>query len=256
MSRPMDLLADFTLDVWLLARFSDRLGPAPLDGRTWERAVAGLLHRPGFTRRQGPGTLTLFGSTARSGVAHEIDSAAGGRRGSFIIECKTTGSGISKGDAAIFHYKVMDFYERKIEIAANEKWWRFLCGAVPTPAPARAAAIGLGLLVCDPARLPLPVLVRAAGRPAADMHLPETLLQEIVRLGERALCCHQDRWPYRPLLREIGFNPHRWRDSEIQDLLWLEDELSGSLLDLYEKHRPGVLERRAMNVIWQARKTA
>jgi hypothetical protein len=45
MSRPLDLLADFTLDVWLLARFSDRLGPAHLDSRAWECAVAGVLHR-------------------------------------------------------------------------------------------------------------------------------------------------------------------------------------------------------------------
>jgi hypothetical protein len=88
------------------------------------------------------------------------------------------------------------------------------------------------------------------------MHLPETLLQEIVRLGERALCPQQERWPYRAHCREIRFNPHHWKDSEIEDLLWLEDELSRCLLDLYEKHRPGALERRAMKLMWQARKVA
>jgi hypothetical protein len=88
------------------------------------------------------------------------------------------------------------------------------------------------------------------------MHLPETLLREIVRLGERALCCHQERWPYRVGSRQIMFNPHRWHDDEIEDLLWLEDQLSDCVLDLFEKRRPGLLEQRATELLWQARKVA
>src|SRR6266850_1350378 len=170
------------LDVWLVAKFAPRLDGASLEGRAWERTVAGLLYRPGFMRRQGPGSQTLFGSTSASGVHHEIDGAADGWRGCFIVECKATAGGISKADAALFHFKVMDFYQRKIVSASKERWWRILCGTTGTAFAARAAAVSLGLLVCDPDRLPLPVLVRAAGRPAADMHLPEPLLQEIVRL--------------------------------------------------------------------------
>lgn len=252
----LDLLADFTLDVWLVARFAPPLGGAVLEGRAWERTVAGLLYRPGFTRRQGPGNHSLFGSVSASGVRHEIDGAADGWRGSFIVECKATMGGISKGDAALFHFKVMDFYQRKIETAAAEKWWRILCGTNSTTFTARAAAVSLGLLVCDPSRLPLPVLMRIAGNPTADMHLPETLLQEIVRLGERALCTQQERWPYRVPAGEISFRPNHWKDSEIKDFLWLEDELSGCVIDLYARLRPGMLERRAMNLIWQARKVA
>ncbi len=256
MPQSLDLLAEFTLDVWLLAKFSLQLGGEMLEGRTWERTVAGLLYRPGFTRRQGPGNLSLFGSRSASGVSHEIDSAADSWRGSFILECKATAGGISKADAALFHFKVMDFYQKKIVAVAGERWWPILCGTMPTPSTARAAAISLGILVCDPGRFPLPVLVRAASRPAADMYLPEALLQEVVRLGERALCPVQERWPYRAYTGEIRFNPNHWKDSEISDLLWLEDELSGCLLDLYEKYRPGALARRALDLIWRARKVA
>ncbi len=88
------------------------------------------------------------------------------------------------------------------------------------------------------------------------MHLPELLLQEIVRLGERALGTQQERWPYHVPAREISFKPDHWNDSEIRDLLWLEDELSGCLLELYDRLRPGALERRATNLIWHARKVA
>ena len=201
-----------------LSRGSRREPPAmELDGRLWERTVAGLLHRPGFTRRQGPGSLNLFGSPTLSGARHEIDAAADSWRGLFMVECKATAGGITKSDAAIFYCKIMDYYQSKIKAAAQEQWWGFLCGTEPTPASARASAVNLGLLVCDPARLPLPVLFRAASRPAADMHLSETLLQEIVRLGERAFCCHQERWPYQAESRKIAFNPHRWRDGEIED---------------------------------------
>lgn len=227
-----------------------------LDGRTWERTVSGLLYRPGFTRRQGPGSLTLFGSPSASGVNHEIDGAADGWRGTVIVESKAITGGISKGDVAIFHYKVMDFYQKKIATAASEKWWPVLCSATPSAISARAAAMSLGLLVCDPSRLPLPVLVRAAGRPAADMYLPESLLQELVRLGERALQPLQERWAYRAATGEISFSPRHWKDAEISDLLWLENELSECLLGLYAKHRPGVLEDRAKSLIWRARKSA
>ncbi len=194
MVRLLDLLADFTFDVWLVARYAPQLGGLVLDGRTWERTVAGLIHRPGFTRRQGPGSVTLFGSASASGVHHEIDGAGDGWRGSFIVECKATTDGITKADAALFHCKVMDFYQKKIITTSGEKWWCLLCGTTATAMPARATALSLGLLICDPDRLPLAVLVRAASRPAADMHLPEPLLQEIVRLGERALSPQQKRW--------------------------------------------------------------
>jgi len=254
--RSLDLLAAFTLDTWLLARFASHLGGATSDGRAWERAVAGLLYRPGFTRRQGPGNLSLFGSRSASGVHHEIDSAADSYNGLFVVESKDTAGGISKADAALFHYKVADYYQSKVVTASRESWWGFLCATSQTSAQVRATALSLGLLVCDPDRLPLPVLFRAASRPAAEMLLPETLLQEIVRLGEGALSTLQQRWRYDARSREISFSTRRWRENEIDDLMWLEDELSAYLIALYEKNRPRVLERRAMNLIRQARKVA
>jgi hypothetical protein len=48
----LDLLAEFTLDVWLAAKFAPQTESVRHDGRAWERMVAGMLYRPGFTRRQ------------------------------------------------------------------------------------------------------------------------------------------------------------------------------------------------------------
>ena len=218
--------------------------------------VASLLYRPGFSRRQGPGNHTLFGALSASGVEHEIDGAADGWRGCVMVECKATETGISKGDVALFHIKVMDFYQAKIATVCGEQWWRVLCGTKVSAPAARATAVNLGLLICDPGRLPLPVLVRAAARPSADLHLPEAHLQEIVRLGERALRPQQERWPYRADAKEIIFKPDLWKNNEIEDLLWLEDELTGSLLNVYERYRPGALQRRAESLFLRARKVA
>lgn len=250
-----NLLTDFALDAWLVARFAPQLRVG-LDGRTWERAVAGLLYRPGLARRQGPGSLSLFGGPSLSGAPHEIDGAASSRQGCAIVECKATGGGITKGDVAIFHFKVMDFYKRSIASAAHECWWPFMCGTLPTAWSARAAALSLGLLICDPGRLPLPVLLRAAGQSSADMHLPEKLLQELARLGEQVFCSLQKRWRYRAVSRELVFELHRWTGSGIEELLWLEDELSGLLLELFERRRPGMLEAMAQKLIWQVKKVA
>lgn len=255
MSRPLDLLADFTLDAWLIAKFAPRLG-VTLDGRAWERSVASLLHRPGFSRKQGPGSLRLFNLPAASGVNHEIDGAASSKRGSIVLECKATGAGITKADVAIFHFKVMDFYKRAVFTASRENWWCTMCGTSRTDHSARAAALSVGLLVCDPDRLPLPVLLRAAGKPTADLRFSDTLLQEIVRLGERALRPQQLQWPYYAHAGEIVSRPGDWTHSETADLMWLEDELSSSLLELYERRRPGVLENRAKALIYHARKVA
>lgn len=252
----LNLLAELTLDAWLIARFGPQSGITLLTGRTWERTVSGLLYRPGFARRQGPGSVTLFGYPSASGMNHEIDAAADGWRGSVIVECKAVGDGIAKGDVALFHFKVMDFYQNQILKASRDKWWPLLCSATPTPVPARATALSLGVLLCDPGRLPLPVLMRAAGRPAADMHLPEALLQEIVRLGGRALQPLQERWPYSPAEGKIGFSPRYWTSAEIADLLWLEDELSRCLLGLYASRRTGILDQRARDLMWRARKAA
>jgi len=250
----LNLLAELTLDAWLVARYAPQAGIDLLTGRNWERTVYGLLYRPGFTRRQGPGCVTLFGSPSASGVNHEIDGAADGWRGSVIVECKAVADGIAKGDVTLFHFKVMDFYQKQILKASQEKWWPLICSATPTPMPARATALSMGMLLCDPARLPLPALVRAASRPAADLHLPEPLLQEIVRLGKRALLPLQERWQYCPATGQISFSPRHWTSAYITDILWLEDELSGCLLDLYASHRSGIFEERATDLIWRARK--
>ena len=246
MSSGLDLLTDLSLDAWLLAQAATgSCGDQLVDGRVWERAVGSLLQRPGLVRRQGPGETTLFGVPSASGIRHELDAAADGDSCCVIIECKSKAEGVTKADAALFHQKTMDYYCSRPQRIGSEHWWRLIVSSSPVSESVRGFCVHLGVILCDPARLPLPVLVRTAGRPTADSHLREVLLQEVVRLGEPILLSMQERWPYEHRDNEIRFKPRLWRGREIEDLLWVQDEMSSDLLDLYDPHRPGLLKQRA-----------
>ena len=47
----------------------------------------------------------------------------------------------------------------------------------------RRSCVTLGIVLCEPEALPLPLLLRIAGKPNADEYLPETQLAELVRLA-------------------------------------------------------------------------
>ena len=250
------VLAEVTLDAWLLARASQDLSATLVDGRIWERAVCDLLRRPGLSCRQGPGMTTLFGFGTASGIGHEIDGAATGLGGSIILECKSQGGGVTKADATLFQEKTLDFYFDRPEAIGRDRWWRCIASSSPVSDTVRAFCVHLGLVLCDPMRLPLPAVMRMACHPSADLHLRETLLQEMVRLGGTALVPMQNRWEYDHSAREIRLKPRVISPADIQDLLWLQDELGADILDLYDLHRPGALEKRGIRLLGELKKAA
>lgn len=251
----LELLAEFSLDAWLLARSTHDPGGSPVDGRAWERAVGDLLRRVPMPNRQRAGLTTLFGVQAASGVAHELDACAAGGGTLVVVECKSQTSGVTKADAALLHEKTLDFFCAKPGHFHTQRWWRIVASSTPVADSVRAFCVSLGLVLTEPGRLPLPVVLRIASRPGADMHLREALLQDAVRIGERVLVPLQDRWLYHAQAEEIRFRPAPLSPNEIQDLLWLQEELGSDILDLYDLHRPGTLERRAEKLLRTLRPT-
>ena len=246
MARAFDVLAELTFKAWLLARAAN-LSRDLVDGRIWERTVGDLLRRPGFIHHQGSGETTLFGHLPASGVRHELDACAADWAGNMILlECKSQRSGVTKAEAALFHEKTLDFYCARPHSDGQERWWRLIVSSVPISDDAvRAFCVQLGLILCDPERPPFPVILKIASHPNADMYLREMLLQEVVRMGELALQPMQDRWVYDPVAHDIRFRPQVLRNAgEIRDLLYLQDTLGQDIYDLYESHRPDILERQ------------
>src|SRR5690349_14235370 len=199
-----DLLAEISLDAFLAGRYCFD-GPGLPEGRAWERSIATLLHRPGLSRHQEAGFTTLFGTRSLSGCGHELDAAANGWRGCYLIECKAQGCGVDKSEVATFELKTFDYYAAQLGTAVRDRWWRMLVSAAPVTDSVRALCYRIGIVLCDPRRFPLPVLVRAAGLPAADEVLAAIKLRELLRLGETPCQPLQERW--RIVGDEIHFRP-------------------------------------------------
>jgi hypothetical protein len=242
----LDLLAETCLDLYLLARCAWRQD-ALIDGRAWERVNADVIARPGMARVQSAGLTTLVDRISASGCEHEIDASAWGRVACLIVESKARRSGIHKSDVATFDCKIFDYYCGNLEAAREERWWKLMASAAPVSEGVRRLGLQNNVVICEPNLLPLPVVLRAASRPTADMYLRGPLLQEMVRLGERTCSPMQERWQIQES-GELLFRPVIWSGGELDDLLWLQEELTGDLLDLYDVHAPARLERRELEL--------
>lgn len=241
-----DPLTALCFDAWLLASHGTA-GEGIPEGRVWERAVGELLVQPGMTRRQGPGGVMMFGMAAASGCNHELDGVADGWAGTFITECKARSHGISKADVVTFEAKTFDFYAGNLERAAKDRWWRILVSATSVPVALRRLCYCGGTVLVDPKVLPLPVLTWTAKRCNADIRLPEALLAEMLRLGEVAHRPMQQRW-----LPEghggLRYDTRAWTQDDLDDLVYVQAELSGALLDLYDREGQHRLEHRAVRL--------
>ena len=244
MLHDLNFLAEFTLDCWLLARAASNFESPRIDGQRWEQAIADLFQYTTLPNRQRAGLTTLFGVHSASGVPHELDAVASGSGRLIIIECKAQSNGVSKADAALFHEKTLDYYHADLDKYSIEDWWRVLASTTAVSKSVRTFCMKLGIILTDPKRVPLPVVLRTAFQPSADMFLREALLQDAVRLGERALMSLQDRWRYDARKVELRTKPNPLLSNEISDLLWLQEVLGSDILDLYQSYRPDSLKRR------------
>lgn len=240
-------VAGLSVDAFLLARHCCP-GHSQASGRAWERAVSQLLWRPGFTRRQHPGVLGLFGRGSLSGARHEIDGAGQGPEVGAWIESKARTT-LNKSDVAVFHLKCFDLYRAAAaehpEQTSVAGWWPLLVSSEPAGDSVRRICCDLGVVMCDPKRLPLPALLFAASRPNADDYLSEIHLAELIRLAEFGCAAMQKRWRVDPERRAVCLSLDHLNSSEIDDLLFLQDELTEDLLDAFEVNAPDLLGRRA-----------
>ena len=235
------------VDAFLLARHCSP-GHSPEGGRAWQRAVSQLLWRPGFTRRQHAGVFGLFGQGSRSGAHHEIDGVGQGSEISVWIESKARIK-LEKSDVAVFHAKCFDLYREAVseypKQIAEARWWPLLVSSEPIGKAVRQMCCDLGVVACDPQRLPLPALLFTASRPNADDYLSEVHLGELVRLAEAPCAPMQQRWRLDIDKREVNLSLDNINSTQIADLLFLQDELTEDFLDVFDMHAPGFLDQRA-----------
>ena len=246
-----DLLTSVTFDAWLLATYGPSLNSLP-DGRAWERIVSDALRHFGIRRRQHAGFTHLFGQGSASGCHHELDGAADGWAGRVLVEAKARADGLSKDDVALFHVKTFDYYVGALPGAASHSWWRILISAGPVRADVRRLCATHAIIVVEPGIFPLPVLTWTAGRPEADRHFRDSLLQEILRIGGKAMAPMQRRWAPDGA-GGLRYDATWWPSDALDDLAWLQRELSEDVLNFYEREAPGTLQGQAAYLVEQAR---
>ena len=160
---------------------------------------------------------------------------------------------VDKADIAVFQLKCFDFYRaeaaRYPREIAKANWWPLLVSSEPIGDAERRVCCDLGVVACDPKRVPFPALLYAASRPNADDYLPASLLGELVRLGEIASVSCQQRWRLDIDRAEIRLSLNRLNSTEIEDLLFLQDELTEDFLDAFEVYQPEELQRRASSFV-------
>ena len=185
-------------------------------------------------------------------MRHEIDGAGQGPGTVVLIESKAR-TNLNKSDVAVFQAKCLDFYQQALleypEETAIANWWPLLVSSEQTDKAVRQMGYDLGVVICDPERLPLPALLYAASRPNADDYLDEVRLRELVRLAETVCVPMQERWRFDASRREIRLNLDRIKPEEIEDLLFLQDDLTEGLLYAFELNAPGALNARAAPLI-------
>ena len=149
----------------------------------------------------------------------------------------------------MFQLKCFDLYRKAAseypEQTAKARWWPLLVSSEPAGENVRRICCDLGVVICDPRRLPLPALLFAASRPNADGYLPEVLLGELVRLAEDVCGPMQQRWRLDISAKAVNLRLDNTDSTKITDLLFLQDELTEEFLDAYEIHAPEVLDQRA-----------
>ncbi|MGH8542346.1 MAG: hypothetical protein ACREX3_01590 [Gammaproteobacteria bacterium] len=241
----MDGMTAFCESTYLLARFCPPVLNGWLRGQRWQRWVTRTARVPGAHVVQGPGSLTLFGLPAASGLAHELDTVGAYPGWSVMTEAKAyERHGPTKNDVCIFDRKTFDFYITLRRRSVAGPHWRVIASASPMDDRVRRYCYLYGIIAVDSLLVPLPVLLSVAAKPEADQWLPEVLLTEAVRLGELAAGPLESRYmPDGP--DHLRFNATALNERDLDDLLWVQKTLSDELLDLVDRERPWYYERRA-----------
>jgi hypothetical protein len=201
---------------------------------------------------QQAGLHLLWGERAASGARHEIDAACRRDAAAYLIEAKAK-AGLTKADLAVFELKVSDYYFSRWRSISSHAWWPILSTSGRADDGCRRLAAHRSIILCDPERLPLPVLYHHAAHPAARTHLPETLCRELVRLAPRALQTLQERYVPDTASGCLRLEPCPYTTSDLDELLFLQTELTDEVLTRYDRHAPGRLEGRGHRLLHHLR---
>lgn len=236
-------LRDFCEAAYLLARFATWAS----GGRAWELAIQRVLHDHAATATQGPYNLHLFGMRSASGASHELDGAAGALATTILTESKDLRNGISKDDLCIFDRKTFDYYVNLVRRNLRGFHYRVLASATAIDVSLRRYGFLYGIILVEPSVCPLPLLLAVAEKPESDALFPEGLIGDFLDLTEQACSAMEGRFV--PDGRYLRFDTKMLPESQLDDLIYLQEEFSELWLDFLDHNRPNYYELRAEAIL-------
>ena len=245
MQGSQELVLAFVEAAYLLARFHPPALVGTAGGRQWERWAASTLGASGAWIRQGPGRLTLFGTKSASGLGHELDGGAARGSTTLILEAKAySDHGPSKEDLMYFDRKTFDLFIARRRTGERGPHYRVLASTQAMEPAFRKYSFLYGIIAVEPDVLPIPLLLQMAGRPVARRFFQGGLLADFLCLGTVACGPLESRFvPDGP--HHLRFDISMLLNQDLDDLLWLQQELSADVLELVDQERPGHFEGRA-----------
>jgi hypothetical protein len=166
-----------------------------------------------------------------------------------ILEAKAYGGrGPSKEDLMFFDRKTFDLYVARRRAGEQGPHYRVLASTQSMDPAVRKYCFLYGIIAVEPDVLPLPLLIRMSSRPAARRFFQRGLLPDFLRLG--AAGCGPLESRFVPEGRNyLRFDISLLPEQDLEDLLWLQQELSANVLELVDQERPGHFEGRADDLI-------
>ena len=140
-----------------------------------------------------------------------------------------------------FDRKTFDLYVARRLSGETGPHWRMLVSASSIKDKLRCYCFQHGIITIDPELIPLPVLMRIAGRPSGDMFFQDVILAELVRLGEMAYGPMESRYVPKDI-RHLCFDMDKLNRRDLIDLLWLQKTVTVRVYSKSDRKRRSPLE--------------
>jgi len=239
---PRELYA-LSLDLFSIVQYWEPNASGAKRGRLFEGLLCRLSRKIKLPMTEQPGSRTIRGVRAASGIMHENDAILAFPEFTVQFELKHLTGAVSKNDLLIFNQKSIDFLMAEDRRIRRLPLFRIFLSGGLLSAGARRFATHWGICVIEPDRLPLLLLHYLSGRAIDSLRyvslaeqdeawqeIPRFLLPiqpllsragKILDSDEALLGDLKTDWVLNELQRVTG--DHYWNAMDELDPFWLED---------------------------------
>lgn len=169
-----DRLMTLVANAYVLALARNR-ATGPQAGRVFEQAFYSMCASAGMPPWERSGSRSLFRFKSSSGYAHEIDCSIVQQMCLTAWELKNLSGTVPKSDLLIFNSKILDYYQSFDTHYRSIPLYRLLLVAGEVDPGCRQYGVANGIMIIDPALMPIPLLYAALSRGMSTLTLDQAI---------------------------------------------------------------------------------